>query len=166
MTHPPAFVAQFTAQKNRFDAIQPFIPPLPLCSPGAVLCCVFFFSFPKRHITTENINYVPVGTAVCPFSVLAEDEQCRYSKPSKSESGTMIFTGIRKGHAGKTGSLITTHQAAGTVISPGALKDGAKHLRGGKNVTKDRTTAVSEHIGGTSILLSAQEPYVSRLQNM
>lgn len=98
VTHPPAFVARFTAQKNRFDAIQPFIPPLPLRSPGAVLCCVFFFSFPKRHKTTENINNVPVGTAVCPLSVLAEDEQRRYSKPSKSERGTKISTGIRKGH--------------------------------------------------------------------
>lgn len=66
----------------------------------------------------------------------------------------MIFTGIRKGQAGKTGSLITARRTAGTVISPGALKDRAKHLRGGRNVTKDRTTAVSEPIGGTSILLS------------
>lgn len=151
VTHPPAFVA---AQKNRFDAIQPLIPSLPLCNPGAVLCCVFFFSFPKRHITTENISCVPVGAAVCPLSVLAEDEQRRYSKPSKSESGTMIFTGIRRGHAGETGSLITARRAAGTVIAPGALKDGAEHLRGGKSVTTDRTTAVSEHIGGTSIPLS------------
>lgn len=48
-----------------------------------------------------------------------------------------------------------TQYAAGTVISPGALKDCAKHLRGGKNVSKDHTTAVSEHVRGTSILLSA-----------
>lgn len=39
---------------NCFDAIQPFISPLPLCNPGAMLCCVFFFSLPKRHITTEK----------------------------------------------------------------------------------------------------------------
>lgn len=126
-----------------------------LCATLAPCFVVFSSSLFQRDITTENINYVPVGTAVCPLSVLAEDEQRRYSKTSKSESGTMIFTGIRKGHAGKTGSLITTRHAAGTVISPGALKDRAKHLRGGKNVTKDRTTALSEHIGGTSILLSA-----------
>lgn len=97
----------------------------------------------------------PLGTAVCPLGVRTEDEQRRCSKPSKSNSGTMIVTGIfKKGHAGKTGSLITTQYAAGTVISPGALKDGAKHLRGGKNVTKDHTTAVSEHVRGTSTLLS------------
>lgn len=149
VTHPPAFVARFSARKNRFDAIQPFMPPLPLRSPGALLCCVFFSSFPKRLTTTEKHQARPCGrcglSPRCPCwrtsSVVTVNLQSR-------GSGTMIFTGIRKGHAGKTGRLITTRHAAGSVISPGALKDQAKHLRGGKNVTKDRPTAISERIGG------------------
>lgn len=100
-----------------------------------------------------------LDTAVCPLGVPTGDEQRRSSKPSKSRRwdndsyGEFFF--LKKGLAGKTGSVITTQYAAGTVISPGALKDCAKHLRGGKNVTKDHTTAVSQHVGGTSILLSA-----------
>lgn len=74
---------------------------------------------------------------------------------------------IKEGHTGKTGSKITTQCTLGTVISPGALKDWAKHLKGtGKNVTEDRGTAVPEHIRGTSILLSTELHYVSGLQNM
>lgn len=156
VTHPPALAARFTAPKKRFDAIQPSIPPLPRCNPGAGLCCVFFSSFPKRHLTTENMACVPAGTAVCPLSVLVEDEQRRSSQPSKSESGTGVFhRNKERPRRENRKRLITSRHAAGTVISPGALKDGAKHLRGGRNVAKDRTTAVSEPIGGTSILLSA-----------
>lgn len=60
LTHPPAFVAQFAAQKNRFDAIQPFISPLPLCDPGAVLCCLFS-SLQRDNNHKKNPNYVPAG---------------------------------------------------------------------------------------------------------
>lgn len=128
---PPRLLLLGSLLKNCFDAIQPFISPLPLCNPGAMLCCVFFSSLPKRHITTKNThtyaNYVPVGTGVCPSSVRVEDEQCCYSKPSESKikihTLTMTLVRIKEGHTGKTGSIITTQCTLGTVISPGALKD-------------------------------------------
>lgn len=112
----------------------------------------------KKHTHTYT-NYVPVGTGVCPSSVRVEDEQCFYSKPSKSKIRILILTmtplRIKEGHTRKTGSIITTQCTLGTVISPGALKEWTKHLKGaGKNVTEDRSTAVPEHIRGTSILLS------------
>lgn len=50
---------------------------------------------------------------------------------------TMTPLRIKEGHTGKTGSIITIQCTLGTVISPGALKDRAKHLKGaGKNVTE------------------------------
>lgn len=53
---PPKLLLLGSLLKNCFDAIQPFISPLPLCNPGAILCCVFFSSSPKRHITTKKTH--------------------------------------------------------------------------------------------------------------
>lgn len=79
----------------------------------------------------------------------------------------MTPTGIKEGHTGKTGSIITTWSTLGIVISPGVLKECTEHIKGsGKNVSRDRRAAVSEHIRGTSILLSTQVHYVSCLQHM
>ena len=56
---------------------------------------------------------------------------------------------LKKATLGKTGSVITAQCTLGSVISPGALKGRAKHLRGaGRNVSEDGRPAVPEHIGG------------------
>lgn len=125
-----SFCCSVHCSKNVFDAIQPFISPLPLCNPGAMLYCVFF-SLPKRHITTKKHHiHQPChpGPRVCPSSIHAEDEPWCYSKSSKSKIRIHILTmtpflRIKEGHTGKTGSIITTHCSLGTVISPGALKE-------------------------------------------
>lgn len=138
----------------------------------ALLCFLLLLTEEtNNHKKNTSTNYVPLGTGVSPCSVRVEDEQYCYSKSSKSKIrmhiSTMALLRIKEGHAGKTGSIITTQCTLGTVISPGALKDGTKHLKGaGKNVSEDRGTAVPEHIRGTSILLSTELHYVSCLQNM
>lgn len=170
-----AFVAWFTAQKLLWCHSAFYIATSSVQSWRHALLCFLLLLTEETHNHKKNThtytNYVPLGTGVCPSSARVEDEQRCYSKPSQSKIRIHILTmtplRIKEGHTGKTGSIITTQCTLGTVISPGALKDWTKHLKGGgKNVTEDRRTAVPEHIRGTSILLSTKLLYVSCLQNM
>lgn len=132
-----AFVARFTAQKLLWCHSAFYIATSSVQSwRHALLCFLLLLTEEthnhKKHTHTHTPTMSPLGTGVCPSSVRAEDEQCCYSKPSKSKIRIHILTmtpfRIKEGHTGKTGSIITTQSTLGTVISPGALKGWTKHL--------------------------------------
>lgn len=154
--------------KNGFDAIEPFISPLPLCSCGAMLCSVFFFFLTKKthHHKTTQYSHMP---QICPLGFgLSPQHRCARTSNALQwipNDDHEMRDWIKEGHSGKTGSPITRQQTLGTVISPGALKASTKHLQGGGNhVTREKQGSLPTHIRGLPFYCP-QTALCSMLQN-
>lgn len=133
-----AFVAWFTAQKQLWCHSVFYIATSSVQSWRHALFCFLLLLTEDTHnhklarAHTHTHHYVPSGHwGLSPPSSLNEDEQCSYCKSTKIRIHNLTMTPwrIKEGHNAKTGSLITIQCTLGTLISPGALKDWAKHLK-------------------------------------
>lgn len=160
-----AFVAWFTAQKALWCHSAFYIATSSVQSWRHALLCFLLLLTEETHNHKKTLTHAPAmspwALGFVPAASALRMSNAVTVNPQSPRLGFIcwqwLLLRIKEGHAGKTGSIITTQCTLGTVISPGALKDPTKHLKGaGKNVTEDGGTAVPEHIRGTSILLSAE----------